>query len=155
MLEDDLLLGQAENTSDVTEEPLDATRRIVTAVSHDVPISKKRYLELVRALSNEVQNMQRESDATTPHFSEEEVKIGELALKVCLLSDDSVAVSNLKRPLAARDLCSALMEESSAIVNKSLASITWRHGTLHMQLNSGRGTLSRVERVTRDITDMV
>lgn len=78
LLEKDLLWGQVGDAGDVTKEVLDATRLIFTAVGHDVPISEKGYLDLLRGLSDKVQKAQRKTDATTRQLSEKERKIGEM-----------------------------------------------------------------------------
>lgn len=76
----------------MTEEVLNATWSLVTAVGHEIPVSKKGYLELIRTLSNKVRNEQRESKATTRQLAVEEVKIRELEMKGRLMTDDSVVV---------------------------------------------------------------
>lgn len=49
----------------MTEQALDGKRALVTAIGHEVPVSKKRYLELVHTLADMAQNLQRESQLTT------------------------------------------------------------------------------------------
>lgn len=60
-------------------------------------------------------------------------KIGKLELKVRLLTDDSVAVADLKKHLAAHYACIAVLGKSLANLNKSLVSMTWSHGALRME----------------------
>lgn len=88
-VEAEQLCDSAGDTDDVAEEALNATRLLVKAVDHDFPISKKRYLDLVRALAEKVQESWRESDASTQQLPEKVGNIGELKLKLSLLSMNS------------------------------------------------------------------
>lgn len=65
LLEENLIWGQTGDLGDVTEEALDAPLSLVTAMGHNVPISEKRYSDLMCLLSDNVQMAQRELDATT------------------------------------------------------------------------------------------
>lgn len=81
MLDEDQLWGLTDDSGDVTEEAFDASRSLVAAVSHDVPVLKKRYLELVCAFADKVQKVQRVSDVTTRQLAVVEAKIGELEFR--------------------------------------------------------------------------
>lgn len=52
LLEENLLWDQARYVGDMTEELLHATRSLLKAESHNVPISKNGYLSHERALSD-------------------------------------------------------------------------------------------------------
>lgn len=49
----------------MTGEALDATRSVVSSVGHDVPVLRKRYLELVRTLVDRAQKTQGKLKVTT------------------------------------------------------------------------------------------
>lgn len=53
-----------EGAGNVIEKGLDATRSLATAMYHDLPVLKKRYLELVCALTDTAQKAQRKSVGT-------------------------------------------------------------------------------------------
>lgn len=97
LLEEDLLWCQVVDAGDVTEKALEAVRSLVTAVRHNVLISKKRYFVLVHFLVDKVQKAKRESDATIRHRFEKEGTFWELELKNRLLTNDSVAVVGFKK----------------------------------------------------------
>lgn len=63
-------------------------------------------------------------------------------MKVRLLTDDFVVVVNFERQLAARDARIADLEESSAILNKVLVSITRRHCALQKEIDSTRAAIT-------------
>lgn len=88
LLEKDLLLGQTADAGSLKEETLDTTRSLVRTVSKDVPISKTKYLGFIHALANRIQETRRESVVTTRQLAVHEAWIGELDLKVCILTDD-------------------------------------------------------------------
>lgn len=155
LLKEGRLWEQAGDTGDVTEELLNTKQSLVTAVSHDVPVSKKGYLDLVGALAEKVQKAQRESDATARQLSEKEGKFRGLELKVGLLTDDSVAVSGFHKQLAANDARTAVLEESSANLNSLLASLICSPGALRGELDSARTAISWREHVIRDFADRV
>lgn len=52
LLEEDLLSKQVGDAGNVTNVLLDQNRSSVTSVVHDVPVSKKGNLEVVRALTD-------------------------------------------------------------------------------------------------------
>lgn len=122
-------------------------------MGHKVPASKKGYLELVRAFADKVEKEYRESDAITGQLSEQKEKIGVLELKVHLLTDNSVAVSDLRMQLAALETRNAILEESFANMNKSLSSMTRRHGALRIGLDPGCPAIGRVEHVIQEFKD--
>lgn len=70
------------DTAYVTKQTFDATRLFVTVVGHDVPVSKKEYMEARCALADKVQNTQRKSKASSPQLSVKEREIEELKLNV-------------------------------------------------------------------------
>lgn len=63
-------------------------------------------------------------DATACWISEKKGKFGELEFKVALLANDSVALVDVKKLFAARDVRITVLEECSANLNKSLVSMT-------------------------------
>lgn len=65
LLEKKQLWGHIEDADDVREEVLNKTQSRVTAVCHDVSVFKKRYLQLVCALSGKVKKVQCKSNAST------------------------------------------------------------------------------------------
>lgn len=69
--------------------------------------------------------------------------VGELELKVRLLPDDSVTVVDLKKQLAARYAHIAVLEKSSAKLDKSSVLMTWSHDTLRMELYLARVVIVR------------
>lgn len=136
-------MGQAGDAEDLTGETINATQSMVEAAGQDVSILKIGYLDLVRALADEVQKAQRESDATTRHLYEKEGWIWELKLKGRYLADDSVPVLDLKKRLAVWDARIAVLGEFSANLNKSFLSTTRSHGALRIEVDSSRATLAR------------
>lgn len=140
---------------DATEDAVETPRLLVTAVGHDVLISRKLYLDLVRVVTDNVQKAKLESGATSQQFFEKKGKIVELELKVRLLTSDSVAVLGLKKQLASRDGRITVLEESSANVNKFQALTIRNHDALQMVLDLDRVVISLGKRVNREITDGV
>lgn len=147
MLEEDLLYGQAVDAGDVTQEALGATHSLVMAVGHDVPVLENVLFDVVRALEDEIQKVQSESDATTRQISQKDGNIRQLDLKVRLLTDDSVPVVDLKKQLAAGDTRIGAVEGSSVNLNKSLASITRSLGASRLKLGSPYPDINRGEGV--------
>lgn len=139
----------------MTEEMLVATRSLVTAVDHEVLFSKIVYLEVVCTLVDGVQKAQRKLEDTTRYLTTKKVKIGALELKVRLLTDTSVVVSELKKQLAARDAQIAVLEESFGDLNKIWASPTRSRGALLMEKDSARAATTRGERLIRKFADKV
>lgn len=76
-LEKDLLWGKDRNAEDVTEEALTSARTSISAVGHEVPVSKKGCLELVRMLADDDQVAQHGSEGTTSQLARCEAKIEE------------------------------------------------------------------------------
>lgn len=66
-------------------------------MGQDVPIAKKGYLELVHALTDKMQKVQRESNVSARQLSVRRAQIEQLELKVRLLTYDSVAESDVKK----------------------------------------------------------
>lgn len=56
-------------------------------------------------------------------------------LKVPVLADDSIAVSNLRKQLATRSVQIAVLDESLEKSDRSLPSMTGSHSTLRMDLD--------------------
>lgn len=69
-------------------------------------------------------------------------------MKISLLTDDSVPVVDLRKQGADEDARFAVFEDFSAYLNKSLASVTWSHGDLRLELVLARAAITRGERAT-------
>lgn len=78
-------------------------------------VLNKGYLERVCEFTKKFQKVQYDLDATTRQLSVQEVKIGELDLRVYSFIDDSVAESHLKKQLASLDVRIAVTKTSSSI----------------------------------------
>lgn len=90
-------------------------------VGHDVPVSKKLYLELVSSLAHKSQKAHRESIATTRFVVWVEGDGWGTELNVCPLSDEFVAVSDFKKQLSSRDARIADLEQNYAELEYVLA----------------------------------
>lgn len=143
------------DAGEVTEEVSDKTWLLVKAVGHDVRILKKKYLDLVRVLTERVQKAQRESATTTRQLFERDGEICELEVNVRLCADDAVTVADLQKQLAARITQISNTEKSSSNLNRSLSSMTGRHSALRAELDSARAAIGRGERVIKDFVDSV
>lgn len=64
-LERDLLSAAAVDDGDVTKEVLVATGILLTAAGHEVPVSKKGFIDLLRSFATEVQAGRRKSQAAS------------------------------------------------------------------------------------------
>lgn len=104
-----MLWGRAIRPSGGTEEALDATRSAVTVGGHNVPVSEKGDLELLRTLADKVQKLQHQLDANTRQLSAQGAEIGELELKIRRFMNDSAVVSDLKKQLADRHVRIAVL----------------------------------------------
>lgn len=87
LLEKDMLWAEADQVGDVSETVLFAMRTLVTAADFEVPVSKKRYVELLRSFVIETQAARRESKAASRELGVQKAKEGDLELKVQLLTD--------------------------------------------------------------------
>lgn len=94
----------------MTGETLDATRSFVTAVDHYVPDFKNGYLELTLVPAGKVQKAQRESCSTNRYLFEQKQKIRWPELRVRLLIDDSVTVSELRKRLSTQKKRIAILD---------------------------------------------
>lgn len=97
LLEQYILSEQAGSASEMRKAAHDPSRVLVTAMSHVVPVSKKRYLALVRILADRVEKTKRDRELTTRRSAADEMMIKESDLEVCLLTDDTVVVSYFKK----------------------------------------------------------
>lgn len=88
------------NAGDVTEKALEVTRSLVAALGHEVPVSKREYLEMGHTLADRGQKVQSKSEVTTRELAANEAKIEEFELKE---TDVSVLVSDLKKQFAVWD----------------------------------------------------
>lgn len=68
-----------------------------------------------------------------------------MELKVSLLTDDSIVVSDLKKQLAAWDEQIEALEKFSGNLNTPLTSMRRNHGLLRMEFDSTRAAISAGE----------
>lgn len=73
------------------------TRVLVSAGGHEVVVSKKSYLELVRTLADNVQKVPRNSSGINHKVAASERKIKDIELKVHPRTDKLVMVPDLER----------------------------------------------------------
>lgn len=76
-------------------------------------------------------------------------------LKVRLLTDDSDAVSELKKLLAGRDAWFPVSEQSYCNLDKFSSSVAMIYGALRMELDLVCAASSLLEHATRDLINMV
>lgn len=126
----------------MTGETLAVTRAL-EAADHKLPVSKKRYFELLRTLANNVQKARHDSEATQGQSAAHEARIKEMELKVSLLTDSSVLVSDVQELLVVQDEQVGVFEESSADLNKLLASMMRSQGALRWELVPTHATATR------------
>lgn len=76
------------------------TSSLVSAVGHDVPISKKDYVELLRYLNREVHSSQSECEARTYNLLHLHSKVENVLLNVPLLAGKAGSVGRLQKQLS-------------------------------------------------------
>lgn len=145
----------AADPAHVTRKVHHVAQSLVTTMSHDLPISKKRYLNLVRALADKDQKTQLGSDATTQRLSEKDEKIGDLKWKAGLWTDDYVTVVDWKKQLVARGGRIAVSGVSSRNLNTYLLSTAQSHGHLRMEIDLARAAIAREVRVNQILAERV
>lgn len=92
-LEKDLLWTKAGKTEGLTEETLFATSSLVAAVGFELPVSKNRYVEVLRTVAEETQSKHSLCKATTRRVDAKNAKMEELEIKVGSLEDKAEKVS--------------------------------------------------------------
>lgn len=115
------------------------------AVDHEVPVSDYGYLDLGRTLFERIQERQRKSEFHTWQLATQEAKIGEMELKVLLLTNHSILLWGLKKKVPAQDTQITILEVSSGNMNKSLALMTPIHSAMQTELSSARAAISLKE----------
>lgn len=72
-----------------TEEALLGTRSLAEAIEYEMPVSKKRFVEVLRFLAGEVKSRCSECEATTQQLYTRVTNEEQLEWKVVLLSDEA------------------------------------------------------------------
>lgn len=85
----------------------------------------------------------------------QEAKDRELELIACLLTNDSVTVSGLKKQLAIQNMLITVFEGSSINADRSSSSLTQRIGALPVEPDTARTTNSQQKRAIRGFSDRV
>lgn len=73
--QDNLLSVEAGDAKGVTEEPLLATRSVVSAVHHEEAVFKKNYVELRQSLDNDLKSSRTECEDTARQLDERDAKV--------------------------------------------------------------------------------
>lgn len=112
LLDGNLLWVQAEDVRNMMEEALNATQPRMTAMGHDVSVSKKGYLELLRELA---ENVQKNATAIGCYYSAalfyrrqtSEVEVEILSFERCIRGGIGFVV---------RDCCAGRADRSLGVV---------------------------------------
>lgn len=110
LLKNNLLCAETGDAVDMTETADVAMRALVTALDHELPVSKKSYVELSLSFATDVQSPLRELAGAARKLADQEVEVGELELLVHILADDTGKVRDPRKQLSAGVLELAFME---------------------------------------------
>lgn len=152
-----LLWAEAGEGRAVTKEMVVATRTAITTTGHDVPVSKKVYLEWLRSFAVLVQAARRESYAAMRELEVQRSKVVELEFKTQLL------MMMLERLLVCRKKSSAKTVQlafTKSVLNTKEATKTVKANVresdpLNYDFGYARAVVGRGERDIRDFAEWV
>lgn len=139
----------------MTEQSLLSARKLIQAVGHAVPISRKDYVVLIGDLASDLQAVRKRAEGTTADLAEREGKLSELAVKVKLLTEEDERAFELqKRPgdkIKEVELVKRNLEAKKSVLKERSRD----KGAMDMGLKSAWSAVGRGKRVIYDFDVLV